>query len=124
MGTRLTISQLEQMKTHELAELLANVVLLLRRLPDIEYKQLVGQISSRQEIAQSKTEQAAMPTTFLSREELARRKVPELKALAKELNVLFSVSLKKEDLINKILARSADGRSEQRAIPGKPRQVS
>ncbi|TMD54181.1 MAG: hypothetical protein E6I93_07270 [Chloroflexi bacterium] len=116
MGTRLTIAQLEQMKTHELAELLANVVLLLRRLPDIEYKQLVGQISSRQEIAQSKTEQAAMPTTFLSREELARRKVPELKALAKELNVLFSVSLKKEDLINKILARSADGRSEQRAI--------
>ena len=42
---------------------------------------------------------------------------PEMmQALAKELNVLFSVSLKKEDLINKILARSADGRSEQRAI--------
>ena len=116
MGTRLTIAQLEQMKTHELAELLANVVLLLRRLPDIEYKQLIGQISSQQEIEQSNTEQAEMPTTFLSREELARRKVPELKTLAKELNVLFSVSIKKEDLINKILARSADGRSEQRAI--------
>ena len=44
MGTRMTIDQLEQMKTHELADLLANVVLLLRRMPDVACKQLVQQV--------------------------------------------------------------------------------
>lgn len=118
MGTRQTIDQLEQMKTHELAELLANIVLLLRRLPDIEYKQLIEQVSSKAEIEQPAAEQTTIPTSSssYSREELAKKKKEELKALAQELNVFFSSSTKKEELINKILARSTDGRSEQRAI--------
>ena len=116
MGTRLTISQLEQMKTHELADLLANVVLLLRRLPNVECKQLVQQVSSNQDVEQPVAEQVVMPAASLTREGLVKRKISELKTLAKELNVFFPVSIKKDDLINRILTRSADGRSEQRAI--------
>ena len=63
-----------------------------------------------------KVEQGAMPAAPLTREGLAKRKVPELKALAKELNVFFSASIKKDDLVTKILAKPADGYSEQRAI--------
>jgi hypothetical protein len=40
MVTSMTIDQLERMKTHELAELLSNVVLLLRRMPNVECRQL------------------------------------------------------------------------------------
>src|SRR6266702_4689950 len=50
MGTRLTIDQLEKMKTHELADMLASVVLLLRRLPDVECKQLVQHVPDIQVI--------------------------------------------------------------------------
>jgi len=32
----LTISDIEQMSIHELAELLGNIVLVLRRLPDVQ----------------------------------------------------------------------------------------
>ena len=120
METRMTLEQLEKMKTHEIADLLANVVLLLRRLPDVPCAQLIQQAP----IGERKNEQAErtvpIPTTAalpsLTREELAKKKVAELKILAKELNVLFSSTTKKDDLINKILARAANGRSEQRAM--------
>lgn len=114
MGTRMTIDQLEQMKTHELADLLANVVLLLRRMPDVECKQLVQHVPGNEVL--DPPEQGAMQVASLTRERLAKKKVPELKTLAKELNVFFSTSIKKDDLITKILAKSADGYSEQRAI--------
>jgi hypothetical protein len=39
MITSMTIDQLEGLKTHELAELLSNVVLLLRRMPNVECRQ-------------------------------------------------------------------------------------
>ena len=116
MATRLTIDQLEKMKTHELADMLANVVLLLRRMPDVECKQLVQQVPGKQSIERPTFEQVSMSASSFTREELAKKTVAELKALAKELNVLFSGTTKKDDLINKILARAADGRSEQRAI--------
>ena len=116
MGTRLTINQLEQMKTHELADLLANVVLLLRRLPDVECKQLVQQVPSNQDVERPEAEQVVMPAASLTREGLVKRKISELRTLAKELNVFLPASIKKDDLINRILTRSADGRSEQRAI--------
>lgn len=116
MSTRLTIDQLERMKTHELADLLANVVLLLRRLPDIECKHLIEQASSNGKVELPTIEQVAMPAVPLAREELTKKKVSELKALAKELHVVFSATIKKDDLIAKMLARSADGHSEQRAI--------
>ena len=116
MGIHLTIDQLEKMKTHELADMLANVVLLLRRMPDIECKQLVQQVPGNRDVEQPTLEQVSMPASSSTREGLDGKKVTELKALAKQLNVLFSSSIKKADLIAKILAKSADGRSEQRAI--------
>lgn len=61
-------------------------------------------------------EQGAMPAASLTREGLAKRKVAELKTLARELHVFFSASIKKDDLVTKILAKSADGYSKQRAI--------
>jgi hypothetical protein len=116
MATRMTIEQLEKMKTHELADLLANVVLLLRRMPNVECKQLIQQVPSNGHVEQPSSEQVSMPRSTFTREELSKQTLPKLKILAKELNVLFAASIKKDDLIHKILAKSADGRSEQRAI--------
>ncbi len=42
MDTRITIDQLEHMKTHEVADLLSNVVLLLRRMPNVECRQFTN----------------------------------------------------------------------------------
>ena len=116
MGTRMTIDQLEKMKTHELADMLANIVLVLRRMPDVECKQLVQQVPNSQGIEPHAAEQDAQSTASLTREELAKKKLADLKTLAKDLRVLFPATIKKDDLISKILARSADGRSEQWAI--------
>ncbi|SRR5690242_840560 len=116
METRMTIDQLEKMKTHELADMLANVVLVLRRLPDVECKQLVQQVPSSQDGEPHPKEQVPQSTASLTREELAKKKLADLKTLAKDLHVLFPNAIKKDDLINKILARSADGRSEQRML--------
>jgi len=117
MGTRLTIDQLEKLKTHELADMLANVVLLLRRMPDVECKQLIQQVPGNQHVAQPPLERVSAPASSYTREELEKKKVTELKILAKELNVFVPASVKKkDDLIARILARSANGRSEQRAM--------
>src|SRR5947209_10305880 len=99
MGTRMTIDQLEKMKTHELADMLANVVLVLRRMPDVECKQLVQQVPSSQDVEQPATKQVVLPTASLTREELAKKKLADLKALAKDLHVLFPAAIKKDDLI-------------------------
>ena len=117
MQTRLTIDQLEKMKTHELADMLANVVLLLRRMPDVECKHFLQQVPGNQHGEQPPLEHVSAPASSLTREELKKMKVDELKAHAKELNVFVPASVKKkDDLISRILAKSADGRSEQRAL--------
>jgi hypothetical protein len=119
METRMTLEQLEKMKTHEIADLLANVVLLLRRLPDVPCGQLIQQMSGsehRDNHIEAVPELVLAPLPALTRDELTKKKVAELKILAKEFNVFFSASAKKDDLINKILARSLNGHSEQRAI--------
>jgi hypothetical protein len=116
----MTLEQLEKMKTHEIADLLANVVLLLRRLPDVPCAQLIQQAPGGEHKHEQAERTVPIPTTAalpsLTREELAKKKVAELKILAKELNVLFSSTTKKDDLVNKILARAANGHSEQRAM--------
>ena len=116
MGTRLTIDQLEKMKTHELADMLANVVLLLRRMPDVECKQLLQPVPGNQNGEQPPLEHVSAPISSFTHEELEGKNVPELKTLAKKLNVLYSATTKKHELITRILAKSADGRSEQRAL--------
>jgi len=117
MSTRLTIDQLEKMKTHELADMLANVVLLLRRMPDVECKQLVQPIPPDRSVEQPTFEPVVVTRAPFTREELAKKNLAELKALAKELKVLVPASVKKkDDLIARILAKPVDGHSEQRAI--------
>lgn len=115
MGTRMKIDQLEQMKTHELADLLASVVLLLRRMPNVACKELFEQVPDHNGLEQPEIVHALLPSPSFTREELGKKKVDELKKLAKELHVRSS-STRKDDLINKILARRPDGHSEQRAI--------
>ncbi len=123
MSTRLTVDQLEQMKTHELADLLANVVLLLRRMPDIACGQLVQQmpsiaaIQALPEQMHTSTPMSAMPAMpAMSREDLQKKTVADLKKIANELHLPISSKMKKEELVSKILARSSDKRSEQFAI--------
>ena len=118
MATRITLEHLEKMKTQEVADLLASVVLLLKRLPDVPYSQLLQQapFDDHKSIDGEQSAPASIPSVPLTREVLAKKKVAELKLLAKEMNVLFASTTKKDDLINKILARSQNGQSEQRAM--------
>ena len=117
MSTRLTVDQLERMKTHELADLLANVVLLLRRMPDVACGQLAQQIPSHSAIqALPEQPQATMPTVILSREDLQKKTVAELKKIAHELRLPLSAKMKKDEMVSKILARSTEQHSEQFAI--------
>lgn len=114
MKTRLTIEQLEQMKTHELADLLSNVVLLLRRMPDVECGQLAQHIPTLEDFNQPELPQRPMPDKPFTGDELRKKTVPELKKIARDMNI--STAGKKDDLVKKILARSVNGRSEQFAI--------
>jgi hypothetical protein len=50
----LTLADLEQMCTHDLAELLSNFVLLLRRLPDMKFSEL-AQLPTEQQNQASNT---------------------------------------------------------------------
>ncbi|HLJ35741.1 MAG TPA: Rho termination factor N-terminal domain-containing protein [Ktedonobacteraceae bacterium] len=117
MSTRLTVNQLEQMKTHELADLLANVVLLLRRMPDVACGQLVQQMPSISTIhALPEQMQTSTPIPAMSREDLQKKTVADLRKIANELHLPLSSKMKKEELVSKILARSSDRHSEQFAI--------
>jgi hypothetical protein len=116
MGTRLTIDQLEKMKTHELADMLANVVLLLRRMPDVECKQLLQPVPDNHNGEWHPLEHVSVPSVSYTHEELVEKKLPELRAIAKKLNVLGYSTKKRDELITGIIGKSANGRSEQRAL--------
>ena len=83
MATRLTIDQLEKMKTHELADMLASVVLLLRRMPDVECKQLVQHVPDIPVERPSREPVETMRSSF-TRAELEKMKVADLKKLAEQ----------------------------------------
>ena len=116
MKTRITLEQLEQMRTHELAELLGNVALLLKRMPDVECGQLARQIGSDTILLQTELPQRPLPSSPFTEAGLRKKKLEELKKIADDLLIPFSSRVKKDDLVSKILARSASGRSEQFAI--------
>jgi hypothetical protein len=119
MNTRFTVEQLEQMKTHELADLLANVVLVLRRMPNVECKQL-GHIPETVQLPDQSIPSPAAAQTPVSNgitaEDLQSKTVPQLKKIATELHVSYTGRIKKDELIAKILSRQANGHSEQYAI--------
>ncbi len=116
--THITIEQLEGMKTHELADLLSNVAMLLRRMPDVECGQLIQPISSDDVFMEVEVPQRESPTTPFTEAELRKKTttVKDLKKIADELFISYNSKTLKEELINKILARVASGHSEQYAI--------
>jgi hypothetical protein len=124
MNKRFSIEQLEHMKTHDLADLLANVVLLLRRMPDVECGQLMTQIPealNAQELPadasiSSQTSEDTATVSTMTATDLGKKTVAELKKMATELHVSYDTKIKKADLISKILARQEHGHSEQYAI--------
>jgi hypothetical protein len=112
MSTRLTVEQLESMKTHELADLLANVVLLLRRMPNVECRQLSAQATE----SALQSEQQPARQLALTLAELKSYKLDELKKLAHDLDIPFASKIKKDELINKIHTWQSHTHSEQYAI--------
>jgi len=116
--TYLTIQQLEGMKTHELADLLGNIALLLRRMPDVACGDLIQPTPSDDVFMAVEVPQKASPKIPLTEAELKKRSttVAMLKKIADELIISYSSKPTKGELIDKILARAATGRSEQFAI--------
>jgi hypothetical protein len=116
MSTRITVEQLEQMKTHELAELLANVVLVLRRMPNVPCRDLQPLLTHElpNEIAVPSLQ---VTSASYSQAALKKMLLPQLKEVANTLNIPFTTKTKKDELISKILARQAtQGHSEQYSI--------
>ena len=120
MRTRITIEQLEQMRTHELADLLANISMLLKRMPDVVYSQLIPPIPSDEVYMRPEPVQRSLstsPSPTLTRAELQSKTLAELKKFADDLSLSYPKSTKKkDDLIEKILAKSVNGHSEHLAI--------
>jgi hypothetical protein len=116
MKTRITVEQLEQMRTHELAELLGNVALLLKRMPDVECGQLARQSGSDTILLQAESPQRPLLSSPFTEAGLRKTKLEALKKIADDLLIPYSSRIKKDDLVSKILTHSASGRSEQLAI--------
>jgi Rho termination factor, N-terminal domain len=120
MNTRFTVTQLERMTTHELADLLGNIVILLKRLPDVECKLLEQVFPDSEPItaeeAPVQTTSSVQPQKKYTATELKAKKSPELKDIAKELHLTFAAKATKDVLIGKILAYQEQGYSDQFAI--------
>ncbi len=130
MSSRITVDQLEQMRTHELADLLTNIVLVLRRMPDVACKDLqppVEASSEQIEQIQKATKKSKKdtfpedgtttpPAAHYSQEELVGKNVTELRRIARELQILGYAKAKKEELVGKIMAKQERSHSEQFAI--------
>ena len=136
MSSTLTIEQLENMKTHDLADLLANIVMVLRRMPDVSCKELQPSLevpsseistmpaeptkktTTKRKKASSVMEEQAQPssTSHFSEVELKKKGNAELKQIAKELHVLVATKANKDELVSKILAKQEHPHSEQFAI--------
>ncbi len=127
MSLRITVDQLEQMKTHELADLLANIVLVLRRMPDVPCTQLQQSLVEPETLQPEKRKKQERVTNVVveaeqstslpifTEDELRRKKVADLQKIVVALHIPTS-SKKKDDLISKILTRQGQEHSEQFAI--------
>lgn len=119
MVTRITTDQLEGMKTHEVAELLSNVVLLLRRMPNVECRQLTRQFTNDDQNHETSLENAGEQAPIQNRwtvADLKGKKLSELKQMADALDLPYPSKIKKDDLLHKLTARLSGVHSEQYAI--------
>src|SRR5690348_4369330 len=96
MSTRITVEQLERMKTHDLAELLANVVLVLRRMPNVECRELMQQAAPKASFMPAEEVQTPYPTVSFTYEELNGKTVPQLKQIAKDLHLTLPAKVSKK----------------------------
>ncbi len=115
MSTPITINQLEHMKTHDLADLLSNLVLLLRRMPNVECRQLTSQFTNKDALTEKIIEQPPTPTSWTITD-LKGKTVAELKQMAHDLHLPFSSKIKKDELLSKLTARLSHDNSEQYTI--------
>ncbi len=132
MSTRMTVDQLEQMKTHELADLLSTLALVLRRLPDVPCVQLQQGIADIEDVQPEPKKKAIAkakkPTTIVEEQpieagslplyteaELKKKTIADLKKIVEALHISTSAK-KKEEFISKILAGQGREHSEQFAI--------
>ena len=133
MSTRITVDQLEQMKTHELADLLSSLAIVLRRLPDVPCTQLQQGIAEIEDVQLSQPEEKTVTKSKKSAStveeqpieagslpvytetELKKKTVADLKKIVTALHISTSAT-KKNDLIGKILAGQGREHSEQYAI--------
>ena len=137
-----TAEQLESMTTHELADMLSNIVMLLRRMPDVPCQELVAQASNTEhdaDISPALSEHipATISTTSTNEQENSTQNgqeaslqeridafmndkkmtVPRLKSMADELGVPYPTKATKADLAKRVAERQMrGGHSEQYAI--------
>jgi hypothetical protein len=137
MGTSITIDQLERMKTHELADLLSNVVLLLRRMPNVECREFTRDLAPLEQSGPQERQgeqrnnflddRSSQPPTNATAEQppsqvtwtladLEGKKLDELKQIAKDLHLRVPSNIRKNDLLNKLQVRLSRSHSEQYAI--------
>ncbi len=116
MNKRITVDQLEAMKVHELADLLGNIVLVLRRMPDVEFRQLTAQFPFEEPEKSTQPPALADTNLALKEAELKSKTVRDLKTIADILGLKFRSSTKKDEYVTKILARLSQSHSEQYAI--------
>ena len=117
MATQITVKQLEQMTTHELANMLSEVVFLLRRLPNVKWQDLQQAEQAGQTPNMSQTQEVHPHVLML--EELSKMHIPDLREIAKDLHMHVPAKTKKGDLIARIIARQGRqdyNHSEQYAI--------
>jgi hypothetical protein len=117
MATQITVKQLEQMTTHELANMLSEVVFLLRRLPNVKWQDF-QQTEQRAQTTTTQQPQEVHPH-MLMLEELKKMRIPDLQEIAKDLHMHVPARIKKDDLISRIIARQGRqdyNHSEQYAI--------
>jgi hypothetical protein len=119
MVTRITADQLEGMKTHEVAELLSNVVLLLRRMPNVECRQLTRQLTTdapdNETSLENPKEQAPTQNRWTVAD-LQGKKLAELKQIANALELRYPSKIKKDDLLQKLAFKLSGAHSEQYTI--------
>ena len=143
-GVTLSAAQLARMTTHELADMLSNVVLLLRRMPDVPCEALVAREASTAQTPiiptipiTTATETPHEQNTTLPQiglmepvglmglvglqeriAELEGKKytIPKLQAMADELGIPYPTKPKKADLAKRIAERQMRGHSEQYAM--------
>ena len=141
-----TAEQLESMTTHELADMLSNIVMLLRRMPDVPCQELTAQLSNTEQNAdvssdttsptvgtptiaaevpvqhQEASEQNGQSASSLQERIDAfmndkKMTVPKLKAMADELGIPYPTKATKADLAKRVAERQMrGGHSEQYAI--------